>query len=187
LASFPFCGLRGVRTLHNDTESSIDPKTGQVTLYDVRFSTDSILERIAHACHFGVMVGLAVVGPQFDDPNEIPWNTLQQLSLILMASRAVLVLQYGSALSFVWKYRHTRVPLMAVMASLALAASLYLGISFLFSTETAGKAYIAWYIIAPFEVAANIAIATRWHVVSFKGTHLTERMTSLTLIIVSSN
>ena len=28
----------------------------QVTLYDVRFATDSVIERISHLCHFGVMV-----------------------------------------------------------------------------------------------------------------------------------
>lgn len=133
------------------------------------------------------MVGLAIVGPQFDDPKDTPWNILQQLSLILMASRAILLLQYGSTLFLVWKYHNARVPLMAVMASLVIAAILYLGISLSFSAESAADAYIAWYIIPVFEVAANIAMASRWHIVSFKGTHLTERMSCLTLIIVSPN
>jgi Bacterial low temperature requirement A protein (LtrA) len=156
----------------------------QVTLYDVRFATDSIFERICHACHFGVMVGLAVVGPQFQDPKLTPWDTLQQLSLILMASRAVLLFQYGSTLFFTWRYRRARLPLMAVLASLLIAVVLYLGISFAFSLQSSPNAYIAWYVIAICEVAANIAIAGRWHVVSFKNTHLVERMTCLTLIIV---
>lgn len=156
----------------------------QVTMYDVRFSTDSIFERLAHICHFGVMVGLAVIGPNFEDPREAQWSTLQQLSLILMASRAVLFLQYTSTLFFSWKYRTTRVPLMGVLTSLAIAVILYLGLSFAFSTMASEHAYLAWYVIAVFEVGANIAIAGRWHVVSFKGTHLTERMTCLTLIIL---
>ena len=154
-------------------------------MYDVRFSTDSVFERLAHICHFGVMVGLAIIGPQFD-PKETEWGTLQQLSLILMSSRCVLFLQYTSTLCFSWKYRSTRLPIMAVLASLAIAVVIYLGLSFAFSTQASQLAYIAWYIIAVFEVGANIAIAGRWHVVSFKGTHLTERMTCLTLIIVSS-
>jgi hypothetical protein len=158
---------------------------GQVTLYDVRFSTDSVFERLAHICHFGVMVGLAIIGPQFEDPANPEWSALQQLSLILGAGRAVLFLQYSSTLFFSWKYRTTRRPLMAVLTSLALAVVLYVGLSFAFWKQSSKHAYIAWYIIAVFEVGANIAIAGKWHVVSFKGTHLTERMTCLTLIIVS--
>lgn len=132
------------------------------------------------------MVGLAVVGPQFKDvKNQTSWNTLQQLSLILMASRAVLCLQYGSTLYFAWKYRTTRLPLIAVISSLLIAVLLFLGLSFAFSTESSDQAYLAWYVVCVFEVGANIAIAGRWHVVSFKGTHLVERMKCLTLIIVS--
>lgn len=154
-------------------------------MYDVRFSTDSVFERVAHACHFGVMVGLATIGPQFDDPKDVPWKTLQQLSLLLMGSRIVLFVQYSSTLYFSWRYRTTHHPLMAVLSSLAAAIVLYFGLSFAFSTESSEHAYLAWYIIAVFEVGANIVIAGRWHVLSFKGTHLTERMTCLTLIIVS--
>lgn len=73
---------------------------------------------------------------------------------------------------------------MLVLVSLAIAAILYLGLSFAFSRETTTNAYIAWYIIAVFEVGANIAIAGKWNIVSFQDTHLTERMTCLTLIVV---
>jgi hypothetical protein len=151
-------------------------------MYDVRFATDSIFERLAHACHFGVMIGLAVVGPQFDDPNSIPSGTLRRLSLILMLSRVVLFFQYSSTLYFSWRYHSTHRPLMATLLSLAVSAVLYLGLSF---ASSARHSYLAWYVIAVFEVGSNIAIAGKWHVVSFKGTHLTERMTCLTLIIVS--
>jgi hypothetical protein len=71
------------------------------------------------------------------------------------------------------------------MASLAIAAILYLGLSFAFSAETTINAYIAWYVVAVFEVGSNIAIAGKWHILSFKETHLVERMTCLTLIVVS--
>jgi hypothetical protein len=152
-------------------------------MYDVRFSTDCIFERIAHTCHFGVMVGLAVIGPQFDT-GTLKYETLQQLSLILMASRVVLFFQYCSTLFFAWKYRITRLPLASVLISLAVAVIMYLALSFAFSSHSSQAAYIAWYVIAVLEVGANIAIAGRWHVLSFKGTHLTERMACLTLIIV---
>ena len=88
---------------------------------------------------------------------------------------------------FTWRYKKTRLPLALVIASLAIAAILYLGLSFAFSTESHINAYIAWYVVAVFEVGANIAIAGKWHILSFKETHLVERMTCLTLIVVSSS
>ena len=86
---------------------------------------------------------------------------------------------------FTWKYKKTRLPLGLVVASLAIATILYLGLSFAYSTESNMNAYIAWYVVAIFEVGSNIAVAGRWHILSFKETHLVERMTCLTLIVVS--
>lgn len=43
--------------------------------------------------------------------------------------------------------------------------------------------YIAWYVVAVVETAFIIAVSSRWKVVSFKGTHLIQRMSLLTLII----
>ena len=88
---------------------------------------------------------------------------------------------------FTWRYKKTRLPLALVIASLAIAAILYLGLSFAFSTESTINAYIAWYVVAIFEVGSNIAVAGKWPILSFKETHLVERMTCLTLIVVSSS
>lgn len=38
----------------------------EVSLFDVRFIADCVLERAAKAVHLGVMVGLAIVGPNFN-------------------------------------------------------------------------------------------------------------------------
>lgn len=157
----------------------------QVTLYDVRFSTDSVFERVAHACHFGVMVGLAIIGPEFDDPSSTRWPVMQELSLILMGGRAVLLCQYGTTLYFVWRYRASRKPIIAIMITLSVAIILYLGISFAFYLQTTKTAYAAWYMIGVFEVFSNLVIAKWSDAISFQNTHLVERMTSLTLIIVS--
>jgi len=37
----------------------------QVSLFDVRFVADSVLERTAKAVHLGVMVGMAIVAPNY--------------------------------------------------------------------------------------------------------------------------
>ena len=132
------------------------------------------------------MVGLAVIGPQFDDPSSTTaWPVLQQLSVILMASRMILFCQYGSTLFFVWRYRASRSPLIAVMVTLFVAAMVYLGISFVFYFEVAQRAYATWYVVGAVEVISNLAIANWSESISFQHTHLVERLTCLTLIIVS--
>lgn len=153
----------------------------------MRFATDSVLERVAHVRPFGVIVGLAVSGPQFNGLNAkpVPWAVMQKLSLILMASRAVLFCQNGMTLFFVWRYRASRKPLVAVMITLSVAVILYLGISFAFHRQSAPTAYIAWYVIGAFEVFSNLVIAKWNESISLQYTHLVERMTCLTLIIVS--
>lgn len=75
-------------------------------------------------------------------------------------------------------------PLIAVMLSLLVAAAIYLGVSFAFYQRTAYDAYIAWYAIAVTEVGVNLALAAQWRAMSFEKTHLVERMSCLTLIIV---
>jgi low temperature requirement protein LtrA len=42
----------------------------------------------------------------------------------------------------------------------------------------------SFYVVAVFEILANILISSFWKVVTFKGTHLVQRMSLLTLIIL---
>ena len=44
--------------------------------------------------------------------------------------------------------------------------------------------YRSFYVIAVFEIATNIMISSKWKVVTFKDTHLVQRMSLLTLIIL---
>jgi hypothetical protein len=150
----------------------------------VRFSTDSIFERIAHACHFGVMVGLAVIAPQFGDQQEVPWQALQILSLLFTVNRFVLGLQYCSTLYFVWRFPSCRMPFIITAASLFLTSAIFLGISFDFYTTHENKAFAAWYFLSVFECLVSVQTAHKWDVVSFRNTYLIERMSCLTLIIL---
>jgi hypothetical protein len=71
----------------------------QVSLYDVRFSADSVFERVAKAIHFGVMVGFAVIGPQWKPGQEIgDYKIYKAFGLMLMVSRLTLFCQYGVTL-----------------------------------------------------------------------------------------
>jgi len=44
--------------------------------------------------------------------------------------------------------------------------------------------YIGFYVVAIFEIAINIVVSSNWKSVTFKGTHLVQRLSLLTLIIL---
>ncbi|KAF4625473.1 hypothetical protein G7Y89_g12696 [Cudoniella acicularis] len=156
----------------------------QVSLFDVRFVTDSILERVGKAAQFGVMVGLAVVGPNFDPSNQME-RTFRSLAIILMFSRIILGLQYAVVLYHVWYFKNSKVPLALVVASNFVAALIYFGTIFGFKRGNhSSQVFIVWYITAILETATNIGISATWEVLSFKGSHLVQRMSLLTLIIL---
>jgi low temperature requirement protein LtrA len=100
----------------------------QVSMFDVRYVVDSLLERVAKACHLGIMVGFAVVGPNFDTLEEGP-NTFRSMALILMVSRLVLSSQYLLILWHVRHYRNTSLPLALIAGANFAAAIIYLGVS----------------------------------------------------------
>jgi low temperature requirement protein LtrA len=166
----------------------------QVTLYDVRFSTDSVFERVAKAVHFGVMVGFAVIGPQWEPGQEIAdYKIYKAFGLILMVSRITLFLQYAVTLLYVKKYKKTVVPLCIIMSSTLLAAILYGVLTLVFPKEIfdadvavlqKSNVYIAWYVIALCETLARVTVSCHWRVISFKGTHMVQRMSLLTLIVL---
>ncbi|KAH8663550.1 bacterial low temperature requirement A protein-domain-containing protein [Tricladium varicosporioides] len=155
----------------------------QVSLFDVRFVTDSILERVGKAAQFGVMVGLASVGPNFD-PSSQKEHTFRSLAIILMFSRVILGLQYAIVLYHVWFYRNSKTPLVMVVGTNFVAALIYLGTLFAFKKGTNSKVYIVWYVTAILETTINVTISANWKVLSFEGSHLVQRMSLLTLIIL---
>jgi low temperature requirement protein LtrA len=167
----------------------------QVSLYDVRFSADSVFERVAKAIHFGVMVGFAVIGPQWKPGQEIDdYKIYKAFGLMLMVSRLTLFCQYGVTLLYTMKYRKTIVPLAMVMASTLLAAILYGALTPTFPKDLfdadgfelpqKSNVYIAWYVIALSETVLTVTVSCYWRIISFKGTHMVQRMSLLTLIIL---
>ncbi|KFX90120.1 hypothetical protein V490_06639 [Pseudogymnoascus sp. VKM F-3557] len=151
------------------------------SLHDIRFVSDSVLSRLLKGAHLGVMVGLAVSGPKFDT-SEKHNAQLKVMALVLMVSRLILAVQYLIVMFHVREYARAKLPLFLVSLASFLAAMIYLGISFAFSHSII--AHRALYVIAVAEMVATIGIASQWKVVSFKGTHLVERMSLLTLYIL---
>lgn len=161
----------------------------QVSLYDVRFGTDSVADRVAKAVQFGVMIGFAVIGPHFNvgtpktattGPN---WEDFKALCLVLMVSRLILVAQYIQALFFVRKFHKVKTPLGLIAGTYAVASIIYLGLYFTFSPKSS-QSYVAWYIVAFAETVLATAVSSFWRTIGFKGTHLVQRMSLLTLIFI---
>ncbi|KAI0600117.1 hypothetical protein F4775DRAFT_599615 [Biscogniauxia sp. FL1348] len=179
-----------------------------VGLFDVRFVTDSVFERLAHTVHLGVMVGFSVVASHFD-PDEQIKETFQAMckgslglsptgrntmmksltafwfaALILMVSRLVLTIEYSTIIWHVRHFKEGKIPLAVVTGFHFIAALIYMGISFRFEDGKNSRVFVAWYVIAAVEVVLQLSVSHFSQVLSFNGTHLTERMTLLTLIIL---
>jgi hypothetical protein len=128
----------------------------QTSLFDVRFSTDSVINRIFKAISFGIMTGFAVVSSQYE-PNDLTTDRLtntapafRAMALVLMASRLALTAQYGVVFLYVREYTKTVVPLASSMAVLFIASMFFLGTYFGFPGDFNNPAatdrhiYIGW-------------------------------------------
>lgn len=168
----------------------------ETSLFDVRFATDSVFNRICKAISFGVMTGFAITGAIFDTANvEENLKAFRALSLILMVSRLALVAQYGVVLFYVREYKQTFLPLASTMGTLFISAIIYLGTFWGYDAADTGDSfpiqhgnglhtYVSYYVLACVEALSVIVISCIWRVVSFKRTHLVERIGLLTLIIM---
>lgn len=153
------------------------------TIYDVRFTSDSILERMCKALHLGVMVGFAEMGTSFDPHRQIK-SVYQAMSVFLCVSRLLLTLQYGVVAYQVRKYAHGRGPLIATAAFHFAAACVYFGISFRYNQGHNSRVYVVWYILGLAEMALHLGFSQLSDVLTFLGTHLGERLNLLTLIVM---
>ncbi|KAG8669817.1 hypothetical protein FPOAC1_009216 [Fusarium poae] len=152
------------------------------SLYDVRFVTDSIFERVARGIHLGVMVGFAVVAPKFK-PEDQDMKTMRTFSIILMVSRLALAIEYASILWHIRKFKKQALPMLLQIGLNFVLAMIYLGTTFRF-TNHISNVYITWYVLAAVELVLTFILAYIFPVLSFQGTHLMKRMGLLTVIIV---
>jgi hypothetical protein len=112
-----------------------------------------------------------------------------------MVSRLVLAAQYAVTLFFLRKHRRTILPMSLVIGSTLGAALIHGSITAALPKETCNvelgvckrfttHVHIAWYAISTLEIILTVGISCIWRVISFKGTHLVQRMSLLTLIIL---
>ena len=163
----------------------------QISLFDVRFGTDSVFERICKGLQFGIMAGFAVVGPGYKigwtaDDKEAPQAILafKTLSLIVMLSRMILVVQYAVVLWWLRPYKKVVLPMLSHITILFVTAMVFLGLFFSLTPESGASSMLAWYITIGFETAIILLVSGRYRFLTFRRTCIYERLGLLTLIIL---
>lgn len=158
----------------------------------VRFGTDSLIARVLKVVQFCVMTALAAESPSFV-PREFKHGNSEiirsffSIDVILLISRAGLMLDYLIPLCFLFRKKQTKIILPLALCSLTFLISviIYAGLLPTFTEhDSSAYSYRAWYVILAYEVVAMIAIACIWDVLSFENTHVIKRMGLLVLIIL---
>ena len=77
-------------------------------------------------------------------------------------------------------------PLILMFAIYAVAMGAFAGMTPAFKTEeqTHRLVYLVWYVVMVLEAVAVVTISCAWRMLSFKKTHLMERMSLLTIIVI---
>ncbi|KAL7627936.1 hypothetical protein AAE478_002131 [Parahypoxylon ruwenzoriense] len=153
------------------------------SLYDVRFTADSVWERCCKAAHLGVMIGFAEIGTNFDPDNQIV-SVFRTMSLFLAVSRFILFLQYGVVFVQIRKYADGKRPMLLTALLHLCTAAVYFGVSFRYDLGKTSRVFLVWYIGGVIEMASHLCFSQLSHVLTFVGTHLGERLNLLTLVIL---
>jgi hypothetical protein len=103
-----------------------------VTLLDVRFSVDSVYERVCKSIHFLVMAAFSSVTTTWNPLSPTEPDTIQALrtiTLALMFSRFVLMIQYFVVMLFARAHGKAMLPLALHVLTMGIAGGIYLGVS----------------------------------------------------------
>jgi low temperature requirement protein LtrA len=136
-------------------------------------------------------VGFSLVGSAFAPGTADGNNTnFRILCYTLLLSRVTLVLQYVIIGIFVGLAGRKDVffPLFLNISTYAIAAIAFAAMTPAFresnNVDTGNGIYSVWWIVMFLESIATITISCVWRMLSFKKTHLVERMGLLTLIVI---
>ncbi|KAH6664534.1 hypothetical protein B0J14DRAFT_661441 [Halenospora varia] len=139
----------------------------QVTLHDVRFAVDSFYERFE---------------PQMRSENSITYETL---CFVLFISRVLFTVQYSTVLVYVTVTHSTLVkPLLLLVATFVISSITFLAMIIASHTGSDYDIYYLWYAMCVFEAVSVLFISAKWKALSFKKTHLAERMGLLSMIVI---
>ncbi|KAK4154788.1 bacterial low temperature requirement A protein-domain-containing protein [Chaetomidium leptoderma] len=160
-------------------------------LYDVRFENDSIFSRACKTVMMIAFVGFALVGSSFAPGTDKGDNTsFRILCYTLVLSRVLFSIQYTVVGVFVGLARRTDLylPVFLNVLTYLVAAGAYAAMIPAFADSkpvaSANGIYSVWWIVLLVETIATMGVSCFWRMLSFKKTHLVERMGLLTLIVI---
>jgi len=117
-------------------------------MFDVRFAIDSWFTRLSKACSLGVMTAFALSSVFLPNSDGVNFgHKAKVISLVLMASRLLLVAQYGAILVAAY-YRHVDKSVIKAFA-MTISTNLVAAFSFLSTYHTEDKhsyGNMGWYV-----------------------------------------
>lgn len=146
------------------------------------------------------MVGMAVVAPNFtlSDQHSQTFRTMCKgtssssircaesnhgAAIILMASRLTMTTQYLTIMWNTRRYKTATVPIAMAAGVHFVAAIVYLGTAFGF--QGGGSAlWVIWIVMTVVEAVLQVAFSLQWTPLSFRGTHLCQRISLLSFILM---
>ena len=157
----------------------------------MRFAHDTIYERACKTTQMISFVGFSLVGSAFDPGTGDGNNTnFRILCYVLVLVHALLFVQYAVVLFFVMRSKLTKVllPLMLNMGVYLVATLVFVFMTPAFKegkiVDANSPIFSVWWVVLLLETVATVAISCIWRILSFKKTHLVERMGLLTLIVI---
>ncbi|CAO3563524.1 unnamed protein product [Mortierella alpina] len=149
------------------------------TMFDVRFSTDDLLNRIWKLIQLFALAGFAGNGDHFTSTNS------NGFALSYAVMKLVLVGQYF----VVWLHapdQRSRRPILFYMLANSVSFVMWWTSAFLIEVLSDQARYGIWFSAIAIEVVTNVALANE-ATVTFLGSHLPERLGLFTLIIIGES
>ncbi|KAF2127677.1 hypothetical protein P153DRAFT_295027 [Dothidotthia symphoricarpi CBS 119687] len=156
------------------------------TLFDVRFNIDCVWNRLHKAIQFGVFAGFVFAGPVYDKYSKSGVSkSYKDFAIVLIVSRVAISVQYAVVMWQGRLFKSTLLPLgLSTLVHISAAVG-YMVTLLVFPVGPVGlPEQVTWFIISIVEGLLIFLIAMTWRIVSFKYTHLVERLQLLTLIII---
>ena len=115
----------------------------QVSLFDVRFATDSVWSRLCKTASLFCMGLFGFASPLYDT-SDVPQDYIgfRVICYALLIQRGVLVLQYGAVLVYVRKYRGAVIPIVSTIVVHFVAGLIFTGLIFTFHQFKNSYTYI---------------------------------------------
>ncbi|KAL2071971.1 hypothetical protein VTL71DRAFT_11314 [Oculimacula yallundae] len=160
----------------------------QITIFDVRFAADSFLERSCKMLQFISFAIFAAAGSTFNPGTSDSYKYYrfyQTMAIILGLTRFLMACQYAIVAYFVCrKYKSLIVPFVLIIFTFLVSGACLSATNLSFTDKAVSNAHIIWWIVLPAESIIVVTISSVWRTLSFKETHINERLSLLTMIII---